>query len=176
MTLTFDDNNKSNELAAKTLYELGVQWIFLLNDSPTLKEEVEMLLKYKQIIWNHTATHRNMNNFTEEDFNEEVLRFNEKLEAYAWKVEWFSYPYSQRPFNKEIQKKLNDLFPNILRGSETPDTCENDTWDILRLPAKLYNFRYDNVILQLHWIDWATMWDIDKTLWNNIVWKISQSL
>lgn len=165
IVFTFDDNNRSNELAAKTLYEMGVQGIFLLNDGAGLKEQCEMLKKYNQIIGNHTRSHRNMNNFTDDDFRYEVVDFQKELERYAGEVVWFSYPYSQRP-NERLMKKLKDLFPNILRGVERFD-AENNTEDILRLPAKLWNFKGD-VILQLHGITGDNEWDINNELWNKL--------
>jgi len=171
MLLTFDDNNSSNETVAKSLYELGVQGVFLLNDSPDLERQVETLLKYNQIIGNHTATHRNMARFTPQEFEQEVVRFNKKLESLAGKIEWFSYPYSQRP-NNDLVARLKELFPYVLRGSEEPSTCENRTNDMLRLPARLYDFKNNNVILQLHGVEGKTEWDIDNNLWQKILAKL----
>lgn len=164
IVFTFDDHNLSNEKAAKRLYEMGVQGIFLLNDHPGLREEVEMLKSYNQIIGNHTRSHRNMNRFTEEDFKYEVVDFQKELEQYG-EVSWFSYPYSQRP-SADLVKKLKSIFPNILRGVEKFD-AENETGDILRLPAKLWDFTGD-VILQLHGIDGKNEWDISNELWEKL--------
>lgn len=172
MQLTFDDHNKSNELVAKTLYELGIQGIFLLNDHPELEEECKMLLKYNQIIGNHTKSHRAMTRFTEEDFKEEVIDFQTKLEGFAGKVEWFSYPYSQRP-NDSLVGKLKDIFPNILRGVEVIEGAENNTGDILRLPVKLWNFK-DDVILQCHGVTGDNPCDIDQQLWEKVLATLQQ--
>lgn len=166
IVFTFDDNNASNELAAKRLYEMRVKGIFLLNDGDDLEKQCEILKKYNHIIGNHTRSHRNMSNFTEEDFEYEVVDFQRKLEQYAGKVTWFSYPYSQRP-NEKLMKKLKELFPNILRGVDNMDNPENETGDILRIPAKLWDFKGD-IILQLHGITGDKEWDINNDLWEKI--------
>ena len=186
ITFSFDDNNSTNELAAWTLNQAGDRGIFLLNDSPTLEQDVKMLQGYNQIVGNHTKQHLLMTNMSEEEFQTEVVDFQKKLEGIAGKVEYFVYPHNAMPVNQNIQNEIIKMFPYRLRGVlEDIKTYDNKTNEILRLRlpevgiAWLEDYLEDNdAIVEIHGIMGEKPWDIDLNYFDKLIklWEKYQSL
>lgn len=107
--LTFDDAPYGNTMEiAEALVERDVSAIFFVNSMYMLEEEgYETMQKIHEMgfeIGNHTHTHAKLDDYSEEDQREEILKTNEILEeAIGEEVRFFRAPHGiMTDYSKEV--------------------------------------------------------------------------
>jgi peptidoglycan/xylan/chitin deacetylase (PgdA/CDA1 family) len=177
--LTFDDGNTSDLWAAYILDKFNLQGIFFLNDKPDIEYQVEALLKYDQIVGNHTAHHTNLKGLTDQQIAETILPFNEKLKRLGATGDYFSYPESAGEYSI---KSIHDNFKYIYRGYSTiqPEILQGEITRIAITDwVKSKKVSVDQMIafnrpLQLHGIETGNWFDLTREEFLELCQKLSQ--
>lgn len=121
--LTIDDApDKYATEMAKTLKELNAPAIFFVNghfiDTDLEKENLKTIHEMGFAIGNHTQTHANLKESTEEQQKQEILQVNEAVEAVLGeKPKFFRAPYGvNTDFSKQLVQQEGMLLMNWTYG------------------------------------------------------------
>lgn len=121
--LTFDDApDKYAVMMAQTLKELDVPAIFFVNghfiNSEGEKENVQLIHELGFSIGNHTQTHANLKDLSEEEQKEEIIQVNETVESIIGeKPKFFRAPFgSNTDFSRSLVKSEGMLLMNWTYG------------------------------------------------------------
>lgn len=158
--LTIDDAPDTYSLEmAETLAQLEVPAIFFVNghflDSDEEKETLKRIHELGFAIGNHTETHANLKNSTEEQQQQEILAVNETIEqVLGEKPQFFRAPFGvNTDFSRELVKQEGMLLMNWTYGYD----WEKDYMEAAALADIMVNTPYltNGANLLMHDREWT---------------------
>lgn len=158
--LTFDDApEKYSVEMAKTLKELNAPAIFFVNghfiDTDEEKDNLKAIHDMGFSIGNHTQTHANLKEISEEQQKEEILKVNETVEAVIGeKPKFFRAPFGvNTDFSKSLVRQEGMLLMNWTYGYD----WEKQYRDVESLTDIMVNTQYltDGANLLMHDRKWT---------------------
>ncbi|MGA9289253.1 MAG: polysaccharide deacetylase family protein [Anaerobacillus sp.] len=121
--LTFDDSPDKHAVdMAKELKEMGAPAIFFVNghfiDTDEEKARLKEIYDMGFEIGNHTMTHSNLKDLSEEEQREEIVKLNDMIEEVTGeRPKFFRAPFgSNTDFSKSLAKQENMLVMNWTYG------------------------------------------------------------
>src|SRR5699024_3049921 len=121
--MTIDDAPENHALdMAHTLKELDVPAIFFVNghflETDEQKENLQEIANMGFVIGNHTYSHDNLNNLSNEEQKEEIVRVNDQVEEIiGQRPVFFRAPFGEyTDYAKDILKEEDMTFMNWSYG------------------------------------------------------------